>query len=470
MHSSKRSIVPPVSFQDRAATKPGRSPEVGPRIVGSVAAAMILALAAPWGCFRRQPLPEGAVVALRRVADGFTSPVALAIPDDGTQRIFVVDQVGVIHIIGSDGEILPDPFLDVRDRMVDLSAVYDERGLLGLAFHPQYADNGRLFVVYNAPLSEDAPEGFDNEWRLSEFTVSADSADAADPDSERVLLRVDKPQFNHNGGQLAFGPDGLLYVSIGDGGGANDEGLGHTPETGNAQDRSNLLGKILRIDVDAEGENGYAIPANNPFVDEENARPEIWAFGLRNAWRFSFDLGSDHRLFAADAGQDLFEEVDIIVKGGNYGWRIREGFSCFNVDVPSSPLDECPDEGVGGEPLIDPIIELAHRNSAGLPVGTAAIGGYVYRGTALPELEGSYIFGDFSTANLLPDGQLYVAQEETDGSWTTLRLQIAGTTNNALGRYVLAFGQDEEGEVYVLTTRNVGPRGVTGEVYRLEAP
>lgn len=419
------------------------------------------------GCPRGPGTATGERVALQLIADGFTSPVGLAQPDDGSGRLFVVDLIGVIRIIDTDGELLDEPFLDVRDRMIELSPTYDERGLLGLAFHPDFSENGRFFVVYNGPTV--VPE-YDSELILAEFRVSDDDANAADPDSELVVLSISKPQYNHNGGQIAFGPDGMLYLSVGDGGGGNDEGPGHNPEIGNGQDLSTLLGKILRIDVDADSEDPYTVPADNPFVGQEGAREEIWAYGLRNPWRFSFDPGGDRRLFVADAGQDLFEEVDIIVKGGNYGWRIREGTSCFNVDEPGEPLADCPDTGSDGQPLIDPILELEHTSPAGIPIGTVIIGGYVYRGADVPSLTGDYIFGDFTTLGAFPDGQLYAASESDDGTWTRRRLLVAGSVSGTLGAYVLAFGQDLAGEVYVLVTGSFGPVGTTGQVFRIEAP
>lgn len=420
------------------------------------------------GC-ARPPAPLGEFVGLELVAGGFTSPVALAYPNDGSGRLFVVDQTGTILVL-DPADSTSSLFLDVTDRMAELNPTYDERGLLGLAFHPEFADNRRFFVAYNAP-GENLPAGFDSELRLSEFHAEPTGA-AADPDSEIILLTIAKPQYNHNGGQVAFGPDDLLYFSVGDGGGGNDEGLGHNPTIGNGQDRTTLLGKLLRIDVDdvTDDLTPYGIPADNPFVAEKGTRPEIWALGLRNPWRFSFDLAAGNRLFLADAGQDLFEEVHIIERGGNYGWRIKEGRSCFNVDDPGSPLDSCPNAGPAGDTLIDPILQFPHSNAAGLPTGTVVIGGYVYRGTGLPSLVGDYIFGDFTTVAALPNGQLYAASENDDGSWSQRRLRVLGETTGGVNGYILAFGQDAQGEVYVLTTGSFGPVGNTGRVYRLVAP
>jgi len=418
------------------------------------------------------PAPRAKTVAVEVVADGLTSPLGMAVPPDGSGRLFIVDQIGLIRIIDAAGNLLPTPFLDLGERMVSVGIdfgggfIFDERGLLGLAFHPDYANNGRFFVFYTAPKDADDPEEFDSQNHLSEFSVSADDPNVADPDSERLLLEIDKPQFNHNGGQIAFGPDdGYLYVSIGDGGAANDVAVGHTPDLGNAQDTSNLLGTIVRMDVD--GGNPFAVPADNPFVGDAAFRPEIWAYGLRNPWRFSFDLGGAHRLFCGDAGQDLFEEVSIIEKGGNYGWNIKEGLHCFDPDAPAVPPADCPDTGAGGEPLRDPIIEYPHMDADGNPVGIVVIGGFVYRGAAIPGLRGDYVFGDFSTSFFAADGALFAGSETAGGAWEMRELAVAGRPDGRLGSFILGFGQDQAGEVYVLTSQNLAPAGTTGRVLKI---
>lgn len=349
---------------------------------------------------------------------------------------------------------------------MELNSVYDERGLLGLAFHPDFATNGRFFVYFDAIRSPDSPAGFDADVVLAEFAVSAEDANIAETESGRELLRVPHPQFNHQGGQLAFGPDGYLYISIGDGGGGGDTGTGHNAALGNAQDKSSLLGKVLRIDVD--GNEPYAIPADNPFVDDPNARPEIWAYGFRNPWRFSFDQKGARRLFLADVGQNLFEEVDIVTAGGNYGWRIREGFSCFNVASQGDPLPDCVDVGVDGAPLTEPILALGHDDASGRPQNTSVIGGFIHHGQNAA-LQGDYVFGDYTATGLGADGRLYAAREQADGSWVQRDLAVNGAENGRLGRFLFAFGQDLKGEVYVLTSRSFGPSGTTGEVFRLDA-
>ena len=421
----------------------------------------LIGLSCPAGS---QPVPDAGMLLLDLVADGFTAPVALVESPDTSGRLFVADQVGVIHII-TNGSKSPTPFLDLRGRMIQLSATYDERGLLGLAFHPEFRQNGRFFVYYNAPSGPSVPAGFDCQVVLSEFRVSLGDPNRADPDSEHIVLSIPKPQSNHNGGQLAFGSDGYLYVSVGDGGGANDNGTGHSTTSGNGQDLGTLLGKVIRIDVN----NGdpYAVPADNPFVNQAGVAPEIFAFGFRNPWRFSFDLAGTHRMFLGDVGQGLFEEIDIVRSGGNYGWRIREGSHCFDPNDSGHPPDSCPTTDARGQPLQMPIIEYAHAAGFGLPVGTAVIGGFVYRGPAVPILAGRYVYGDFTTQGSIPDGRIYVATEQDDGSWSVGELHFADRTGNHLNELILAFGQDQNGELFVLTSSNLGPVGTTGKVYRI---
>jgi glucose/arabinose dehydrogenase len=367
--------------------------------IRTLASALILALSVSLPAAAADEPPA---VGLRLIADGLTSPVALVDAPDGTDRLFLVDQIGLIRIIMSDGSLATTPFLDLRSRLVALMPDFDERGLLGLAFHPNYASNGRFFVYYSAPLRPGAPAGFDVTSTIAEFRVSADP-NRADPASERILLQIDKPQFNHNGGTVAFGPaDGYLYISIGDGGGADDVGLGHvedwyaTNAGGNGQDVvQNLLGSILRIDVN--GAVPYAIPADNPFVGRAGL-DEIWAYGLRNPYRFSFDMGGSHSMLAGDAGQELWEEVSLVTAGGNYGWNVKEGTHCFSTASPSEALAECPSQDPDGVPLIDPILEYPHPENAPADgpediAGVSVIGGIVYRGSALPGLVGRYVFG-----------------------------------------------------------------------------
>ncbi len=418
----------------------------------------------------RTATPEPAV-GLELVAEGLNAPVELVPPGDGSGRLFVVDQVGVIRVLTAEGELLDRPFLDIRDRMVGLRPGYDERGLLGMALHPDYEENGLFYVYYSAPLDAAAPRGWDHTSHLSRFSISEEE-NAADAGSEQVVLRVHQPQSNHNGGKVAFGLDGYLYAGLGDGGGAHDVGTGHVDdwyeanEGGNAQNvTETLLGSILRIDVD--GADPYGIPEDNPFVGTEGL-DEIWAYGLRNPYRFSFDSGGDQELFVADVGQNLWEEVNIVTQGGNYGWNVREGTDCFSPATPNDAPEECPDTDPDGNPLIDPIIEYENANLPG-GLGRAVVGGYVYRGEALPGFKRRFVFGDWSTSFSLGDGRLFAARPagEEDSLWPFEELRIATRDDGRLGEFLLALGQDAEDELYALTSGTPGPLAETGRVYKI---
>lgn len=418
------------------------------------------------GCPGFGPAPNGGPIGLQLIAEGLTSPLKLVAAPDGSGRLFIVDQIGLVRVIDVNGALSPVPFLDVRDRMVALGG-FDERGLLGLAFHPNYSVNGRFFVFYSAPKGGDIPAEFDCESHVSRFVVSANPL-VADPTSEQVILRFGKPQSNHNAGDLAFGPDNFLYISTGDGGSGSDVGIGHTPGLGNGQDKTNLLGKILRIDVDSA--SPYAIPPSNPFVAEAGARGEIFAYGLRNPFRFAFDPGGARRLFVGDVGQGIYEEVDIVTLGGNYGWHVREGLHCFDPANSSAPPAVCATAGADGQPFVNPILEYTHDGSGDTPRGVSVIGGCVYRGTTLPSYTGQYIFGDFSRGFLGPDASLFAATEAADGTWSFRELSIAGSANGRLGRFIMGFGQDASGEVYICTSTGAGPSGTAGQVHRLVPP
>lgn len=409
---------------------------------------------------------------LRLWAQGFVSPVVFApIPGPvGAGHYALVDQVGTIQVLDDDGKIGPRPFLDLRSRMVELNDGFDERGLLGLAFHPRFADNGKCYVYYSAPRRVGAPSDWDHTSHVSEFRVLAEDPLQADAGSERVVMEIDQPYFNHNGGCLAFGPDGLLYIAVGDGGNAHDRG--RRPEHGNGQELMTVLGKILRIDVDRGVP--YAIPPGNPFPDGADGRPEIYAWGLRNPWRMAFDRGAERRLFAADVGQGRYEEVNIIVKGANYGWNLLEGFEGFNVAEPNRGLAAAPRQGLRGEPLVAPII--AYKNFNGFrndpeALGISVTGGFVYRGSAIPELQGQYVFGDWSRNWGRPEGVLFRAlllpKEQEGQTWTLEPLELASHPEGHMGAYVTAFGEDEEGELYVLTNGGNTPTGRTGRVWKL---
>jgi glucose/arabinose dehydrogenase len=401
------------------------------------------------GCNSRGgPTPR---VRIERVAEGFTSPVALMHAGDGSGRLFVVDQTGLIWIL-LEGQRLEQPFLDLREQVVDLNSFYEERGLLGLAFHPDFSANGRFYVSYSAPLRAGiSPEEWDHTTYISEFTVSSDHPNRANPLSERVLLRIDKPGYNYEAGQLAFGPDGYLYIATGDS--VRDPGT----EAGKyAQDTSSLLGKILRIDVNGTANTGqnYLIPADNPFVSGEGL-PEIFAYGFRNPYRFSFDLSDpeEPRLLVADVGQARMEEVSLVEAGGNYGWPIREGTTCFNPQDWSRPLATCSTNS-----LSEPVLAYPHEGDL-----SAIIGGMVYQGNAIPALKGGYVFGDWGRG----DGHLFVAFPHGFRSslWEITEIQPDLEIGQLLG-----IGQDEHGEIYLLTKDpGIGVSGNSGRIYKIVA-
>ena len=404
------------------------------------------------GCNTRTSAPPR--VELKLIADGFTSPVMLVEPEDGSPRLFVVDQVGIIWIV-SAGKRIEKPFLDLRPHIVELNAFYDERGLLGLALHPDFATNGHFYVSYSGTLQAGlSPNDWDHTTYISEFTVSANDPNQANPDSERVLLAMDKPGYNYEAGHIAFGPDGYLYIATGDS--VRDPAT----EVGKfAQDTSSLLGKILRINVNGTADTGqnYLIPADNPFASGEG-RPEIFAYGFRNPYRFSFDVSDSGktRLFVADVGQALMEEVNLVEPGGNYGWSIREGTACFNPQNWNHPLESCPTSG-----LSEPIIAYTHQDDL-----SAIIGGIVYRGNDLPDLTGNYVFGDWGRGN----GRLFVAYPPAlgRGLWKTAEIQAKIPGNHAGIGQLLGIGQDENGEIYLLTKApGTGPIGNSGAVYKI---
>jgi glucose/arabinose dehydrogenase len=395
-------------------------------------------------------------VRLELIADGFTSPVALIDPQDGSHRLFVVDQTGLIWILSEDNRI-EQPFLDLREQVVELNSFYDERGLLGLAFHPDFARNGRFYVSYSGHLQSGLSSAeWDHTTYISEFTISADDPNLADPNSERVLLAIDKPGYNYEAGHIAFGPDpsGYLYIATGDS--VRDPAA----EAGKyAQDTSSLLGKILRIDVNGAADTGqnYLIPDDNPFVSGAGL-PEIFAYGFRNPYRFSFDVSNstEPRLFVADVGQARMEEVNLVEAGENYGWPIREGRSCFNAQDWDQPLGNC-----STNRLSDPIIAYAHEGDL-----SAIIGGMVYRSTAIPELTGGYVFGDWGKGN----GHLFVAFPPMFGwgSWEVTEIQVQVPVNQSGIGQLLGIGQDENGELYLLTKApGIGAAGDSGLIYKI---
>jgi glucose/arabinose dehydrogenase len=359
--------------------------------------------------------PDNSLTLQPLVTSGLAKPLLVTNAGDGSNRLFIVEQGGLIKVF-SNGQVLGTPFLDLTSAIVTSS----EQGLLGLAFHPNYRTNGRFFVFYTAKVTSSTIGVGDNV--LAEYRASPPGANQAVVTPTRVLFSLSDPYTNHNGGNLGFGPDGYLYVGTGDGGGTGD------PEN-RAQNLQSLFGKMLRLDVDniPTGKT-YGIPPTNPFVGQSGKLPEVWALGLRNPWRWSFDRGASATdpnrgaLFVGDVGQSAWEEVDRAapgVGGQNYGWRLREGAHCFN------PATGCPTAG-----LVDPILEYDHS------LGCAVIGGFVYRGAALPSLQGTYLYADECSGRVWkarPQGAGWTSSEALD---TTLSLS--------------SFGEDESGELYVV--------------------
>jgi len=421
--------------------------------------------------------PSPIRIDLETVASGLIAPVDLR-PDPAVAgRLHVVDQAGLVRTI-EQGQLLETPFLDVRDRLVQPLGIlgsfdeddYDERGLLGLAFHPGFADPSSpgyrtLYTYTSEPASGPADFTLDlaseevnhqsvvTEWQL------ARGQNIVDPSTARVVMRIDQPQFNHNGGYLAFGPDGYLYIALGDGGAANDAGAGHGPD-GNGQNIHTVHGSILRIDpsppastpdsrnaVSANGQ--YRIPWDNEFVGIDGV-DEIFAYGFRNPYRFSFDKLTG-ALIVADVGQGHVEEIDIVRKGGNYGWKIKEGDFLFDPeDIAVGVPFEDP-------ALIDPVAQYDHDD------GLAVVGGFLYFGTQVPQLRALYVFGDFSRAFTAPAGRLFVAN-----LWTgQIEELLIGNEQQPLGLFVKGMGQDRDGEVYVLASTALGPYGDTGVVFKI---
>lgn len=343
-------------------------------------------------------------------------PILVTHAGDGSGRIFVPTQQGVIHLLtGARHTGATSIFLDISSK-VAYDDKTNEEGFLGLAFHPKYDENGQFFVYYTNKAKR-------HQNVVARYRVRKEEPGRARVDSEEILLTLDKPFWNHDGGTIVFGPDGYLYIAVGDGGLANDP-------FGNGQKITTLLGKILRIDVDRAGEKQpYSIPADNPFAGRGDARGEIWAYGLRNVWRMAFDRPTG-TLWAADVGQDTWEEIDLVVKGGNYGWNAREGLHPFVLKGAKPPaVDTKPTS------MIDPIWEYHHD------VGKSITGGLVYRGKQIPELVGAYLYADYVA------GKLWALFYDPAKRHVTANRAIP--LPKAIP--VMSFGEDEEGEVYLTT-------------------
>ena len=352
------------------------------------------------------PPPPTLQVELVPVASGFSSPLDIEQAGDGSGRLFVVEQGGKIKII-QNGSVIGTPYLDVSSLIVSGG----EEGLLGLAFHPSYSTNGCFYVNYTTIRLNGTLQT-----AISEFRAATPGSNTVNTTSEHILFTVNQPEANHNGGGLAFGKDGFLYIGLGDGGGSGDmHGL-----IGNGQDTSTRLGKILRIRVDCNG--SYTVPPNNPFVAQPSPTNEIWLYGLRNPFRFSVDQVTGN-LWIGDVGQSSFEEVDRVTPaqgGSNMGWRCKEGTHNFNFTANCQGLT-----------LLDPILDYGRSD------GATVIGGYVYHGTNIAALAGIYVFGDFI------NGNIWFLTQNSQGQWVKTLLVNAG------GADLAGFGQDANGELYV---------------------
>lgn len=361
---------------------------------------------------------------IQAVAENLQSPTAMVFLKNGDA--WIAEQTGKIRVM-KNGKLTDDVLLDLKSKLPKINPGYEERGLLSIALHPQFASNKKFYVFYSTPSTQKS-----NHTDVIAEYVSPEGSGPIDSNSGRIILTVEKPDGNHNGGCLQFGPDGYLYFSLGDGGGQHD----NHGEIGNGQNLNTWLGKILRIDINTN--EGYAVPKDNPFVGQTDAKPEIWAYGFRNPWKFSFDQSSGE-LFAGDVGQDKWEEVDIVKKGGNYGWRLVEGTHCHN------PATGCNVTGI-----TMPIAEYSHGE------GLSVTGGYVYNGKQLTILKNKYVFADWT-------GPSFYLQKQGN-NWQRGKLILQ---NIPEGTRILAFGEDTSGELYVLTNPETGPDNTNGTVYKI---
>eukprot|EP00057_Strongylocentrotus_purpuratus_P028107 XP_011682581.1 PREDICTED: HHIP-like protein 2 isoform X4 [Strongylocentrotus purpuratus] len=387
-------------------------------------------------------------------ANDLRNPILAVNANDSTHRLFIAEQVGIVHVYLRNGTRLNDPFLDIQDTVRTSSRRGDERGFLGLAFHPNFTSNSRLFVYYST-LSSSGSEII----RISEFQTMSNDSNRVNMTTESVILDVEQPAGNHNGGQMLFDDQGYLYAILGDGGRGGDP----FGQYGNAQNLAELLGSVIRIDVDQQQEGlAYAIPPDNPYVSYSNSerRHEIYAYGTRNMWRCSIDQGDRQtgegrgRIFCGDVGQSSYEEIDIIEKGGNYGWRGKEGFSCYDNTICNFLENE-----------VLPIHVYPHT------VGKSVIGGYVYRGCQYPNLNGKYIFGDYVSGRLFELNENTATQE-----WNSREFCLGDNTvctGSMLGSFpknILSFGEDEAGEMYLLSTSEAKTTVPQGKVFKIVDP
>ncbi|KAJ7990342.1 hypothetical protein DPEC_G00299310 [Dallia pectoralis] len=390
---------------------------------------------------------------LMEVANGLRNPVAMVHADDGTHRFFVAEQLGYVWTYLANGSRVDRPFLNLTRAVLTSPWAGDERGFLCMALHPRFKEVRKAYVYYSVSVKKE------EKIRISEFTLSTDDMNQLDHSSERTILEVVEPASNHNGGQLLFGHDGYLYIFIGDGGRAGDP----FGKFGNSQNKSTLLGKVLRLDVDHNSDvDPYSIPSDNPFVGEKDSLPEVYAYGVRNMWRCSIDRGDPvtgqgrGRLFCGDVGQNKFEEVDLIVKGGNYGWRAKEGFSCYdNKLCYNSSLDD-----------VLPIFAYPHK------LGKSVTGGYIYRGCQMPNLNGLYIFGDFMSGRLMS-----LKENSNRGDWEYKEICMGKSQTcrfpkliNSYYKYIISFAEDEAGELYFLATGAPSATARAGVIYKIIDP
>ncbi|XP_077993348.1 HHIP-like protein 2 isoform X1 [Glandiceps talaboti] len=398
---------------------------------------------------------------VEEVASTLVMPIIATHAGDGSHRFFVGEQRGIVYIYDKNGTKYDEPFLDMSSYLHYSSgrAQGDERGLGGLAFHPQFKENGRVFVSY---VTSNTSQKVDVGVFVTERRLAQGNKNKIDPDFERLLLHIPENSTMHNDGQLIFGPqDGYLYIFLGDGGKFKGSLGDPWGPKGNGQNPKSFPGSVIRIDVDhEEGGKPYAIPTDNPFVNKSTGLPEIFAYGFRSLWRSSIDRGDRHtsygkgRIFSGDVGHRRYEEIDLVLKGGNYGWKGKEGYSCYDVDMCNDDLDD-----------IEPLHVYDHS------VGKAVIGGYVYRGCQSPNLAGQYFFGDYDRGKLFK-----LVENVENGTWDHHSICMGDNNicNNGLTgiypRYLLSFGEDEAGEIYILTTARSYLNSNRGAVLKLVDP
>lgn len=390
-------------------------------------------------------------IQLIKVVDGLNKPLAMVQPQ-GESRMFIMEHEGLIKVL-EDGKIT-HTLLDLTSKILPFNSDYSEAGLLGMAIHPNFQKNGKIYVAYSAPLGSDntvAPDGYSHLNVVEEFVVSKSSKNRIDPNSGKRVHSLPWPNFNHNGHWIGFGPDQMLYISTGDGGYKAE--WTEKKANYNSQNLDNYFGKILRIDVSQSTKSKpYRVPTDNPMVKVPQALPEIWAFGLRDPWRCSFDSKGSKQLICGDVQEDSYESIKIIEKGKNMGWPIVEGqMRCFSWENPQVQKENC------NKSAINPAV-IEYPNCSAVPAGCKGIsvaGGYIHRGSS-SQLHGKYIFGDWSKRFDQNDGQIFVASPTKTGSWSMVntRIEMSEPTANGKLPYILAFGQDSKGNVYALTAVN----------------